>query len=129
MGILGTNAYDVSDHEVGVYTKASNFNHSCSPNAIFLTNPNTGELRIHALDNIPPGDEIFVSYISADRFHGKPRQVRQDALLAEYHFTCACSLCSLSEAESKMSETKTLEFEEMMKNFGRKAHEMQRFLI
>ena len=98
----------VSDDDSVICLRASRFNHSCSPNARILFNSNTGELRIYALGTIPRGEEIFVPYISNRCLYGKPRRSRQAILRARYHFTCACSVCSLPEAESKMSDARRL---------------------
>jgi hypothetical protein len=106
LGILATNAFAINDYDSGVCLRASRFNHSCSPNARFSFNSNTGELRIYALGNILPGEEIFVSYISSRGLYGSPRRSRQGNLRDRYHFTCACSVCSLSEAKSKMSDAR-----------------------
>ncbi|KAN0128918.1 hypothetical protein V8E53_013291 [Lactarius tabidus] len=107
VGIFNTNAYTVvaSDDSV-VFSKASRFNHSCSPNARFEFDSNTGELRIYALGPIPRGEEIFVAYFSKRFLYSKPRRSRQAILLALYHFTCSCPICSLPEAESKMSDAR-----------------------
>jgi hypothetical protein len=131
IGIYSTNSYAISGDEAGIYSRASKFNHSCSPNARFSFNSSTGEIRIHALGTIPLGEEIFVSYIGSRCFHSKPRRSRQAELLAGYHFTCACSVCSLPEAESEMSDARhsnTYELCEIM-NLERIAHEMRRFGI
>ena len=61
---------------------------------------------MRALDTIPPGEEIFISYIGSKCAYSKTRRSRQATLLAGYHFTCTCSVCSLSEAESKRSDTR-----------------------
>ena len=108
IGIYTTNACEFSDYEAGVYQKASKFNHSCSPNARPWFNSDTGEIRIHALDTIRLGEEIFFMYLNTRDFYSQPRRLRQTYLLAGYHFTCACSACSLSEAESKMNDARRL---------------------
>ena len=112
-GIFETNAYGVSDSEGpsgGICLRASRFNHSCSPNARFSFNSNTGDLRIYALGTIPRGEEIFIGYISEHLLGRRPykslRQSRQDTLRARYHFTCECSVCSLFEAESNISDAR-----------------------
>ena len=113
LGILGTNLFSLTDDDSGIVLRASRFNHSCSPNARYSFNSNTGELRIYALGTIPLGEEIFVAYISSRGLYGTPRRSRQAALRARYHFTCACSVCSLSEAESKMSDARRVKVNEL----------------
>ena len=112
LGVFGTNAFAVSDDDAVVCLKASRFNHSCSPNAKYSFDSNTGELRIYALGTIPRGEEIFISYISGP--HRSPRRMRQAKLHSGYHFTCACSSCSLPKAESKMSDTRRQRVNELL---------------
>ena len=102
LGIFGTNAMITTGINGGVCLRASRFNHSCSPNAHYSFNSNTGEIRIYALGTIPRGEEIFVPYLCLFQ----SRQSRQANLRRRYHFTCACSVCSLPEAESKKSDAR-----------------------
>ena len=109
LGIFNTNSFAVSGSG-GICLRSASFNHSCSPNARFTFNANSRELRIYALGTIPYGEEIFVAYIGKGllgrRLYGSPRQSRQAILRTRYHFTCACSACSLPEAESKISDAR-----------------------
>ena len=112
-GIVGTNGFSIADDDSGICLKASRFNHSCNPNARYSFNSATGQLRIYALGSIPRGEEIFVAYISSRGLYGSPRRSRQATLRARYHFTCACSVCSLPEAESKMSDGRRVKLTEL----------------
>ena len=123
-GIFNTNVFGVSDSGVpsgGICLKASRFNHSCSPNARFTFNSNTGDLRIYALCTIPCGEELFVGYIDhsllGKPLYGSPRRTRQAALRHHLHFTCECSACSLSEAEVEMSDARRQRIYEVMQSF------------
>ena len=109
-GIFSTNSFRVSG-SAGICLRASRFNHSCSPNATFMFNSNTGDLRIYALGTIPCGEEIFIAYISTNDLlgrgmYGSSRRSRQVTLRNRYHFTCKCSVCSLSKAKSKVSDAR-----------------------
>ena len=110
LGIFHTNAFALSVSAGGICLRASRFNHSCSPNARYTFNSNTGKLRIYALGTIPRGEEIFVGYVDQGslgrRLYGTTRRSRQAVLRTRYHFTCACPVCSLSEAESKISDAR-----------------------
>ncbi|KAF8257875.1 hypothetical protein EI94DRAFT_1691960 [Lactarius quietus] len=108
VGIYGTNSFGLDDDsdDSGMFLKASRFNHSCNPNARFSFHSSTGDLRIYALGTIPRGEEIFIPYISGKSLYGNTRRSRQDILHAQFHFTCACSVCSLPEAESKKSDAR-----------------------
>ena len=112
LGVFGTNAFAISNDDAVVALKASRFNHSCSPNAKYSFDSDTGELQIYALGTIPRGEEIFISYISS--LHRSPRRSRQATLHSGYHFTCACSGCSLPKAESKMSDTRRQRVNELL---------------
>jgi hypothetical protein len=107
-GIFATNSFAVgtAHDDSGICLRGSRFNHSCSPNARHSFNSNTGELEIHALGTIPCGEEICIAYISSKWLYGTPRRSRQAILRTQYHFTCVCSVCSLPEAESKMSDAR-----------------------
>ena len=120
LDIFDTNAFCVSNDELGVYLRALRFNHSCCPNAYCEFNSNRPrELRIRALCTIPRGKEIFISYVSRRCLFGSPRRSRQAVLDSEYHFTCVCSVCSLPEAESKRSDARRQRINELWEMVGR----------
>ena len=120
LGIFNTNGFAVSDDESpgGIFLRASRFNHSCSPNAKFSFNSKTGMVQFYALGTIPCGEEIFITYIDREtlgrRLYVCPRQTRQATLRTRYHFTCACPACSLSEAESKISDARRQKLNELV---------------
>ena len=121
LGLFGTNAIATTDGNGGVCLGASRFNHSCSPNARFSFNSNTGDLRIYAVGTIPRGEEIFVGYIDhsllGKPLYGSPRRLRQAALHTHLHFTCECSACSLSEAEAEMSDARRHRINAILESF------------
>ncbi|KAF8259761.1 hypothetical protein EI94DRAFT_969320 [Lactarius quietus] len=118
LGIYSTNVFGLGSNssDAGVCPKASKFNHSCSPNAKFSFNSDTGEARIYALGTIPRGEEIFIAYIGSTDLYGTPRRLRQANLRNCYHFTCACPICSLSEAESKKSDARRVKVNQLREN-------------
>ena len=96
----------------------SMFNHSCEPNCRALEGAKGegeteeaaaaaaaaaagGDLRLQmvitAKREIASGEECTISYIEADA----PRRVRQERLLSNYHFLCACPRCVREEADPK----------------------------
>ncbi|KAF8259770.1 hypothetical protein EI94DRAFT_1614369, partial [Lactarius quietus] len=115
VGILSTNSFSLRDDnsDAAICLKASRFNHSCTPNARFSFNSSTEEAQIYALGPIPRGDEIFIVYINGRNLYGAPRESRQDELRKVYHFTCTCSVCSLSKAESKKSDARRIKINEV----------------
>jgi hypothetical protein len=118
-GIFATNAFTLAEDNSGICLKASRFNHSCSPNARHEFNSKTGELEIFALGSIRCGEEIFLAYIGCRCIYGSPRRSRQAILRERYHFTCACSVCSLPEAEAKMSDARRQKVNELWETAGR----------
>lgn len=75
--------------------------HSCSPNAVYRFEPSTLTFEVRALSPIPPGAQVFISYIDP----ALPRAKRQDAL-SSYGFTCACTACALTGPALSQSETR-----------------------
>ena len=75
----------------GIFPNASRFNHSCVPNAFFSWNEKSKALTIHAIIDIPSGQEIFLNYYSGDFLDTTIE--RQQELSNSYNFECACSAC------------------------------------
>lgn len=83
----------------GLYLLASRLNHGCFPNvARFDAFDAPGEggwcLQIRAMDPIPAGSELLLSYFPISL----PLAQRQARLRADYGFECACARCSLEAA-------------------------------
>lgn len=69
--------------------QAAIINHSCTPNAIIVFDG--PKLTVRALDAIPTGGEVLISYIDSTAPYG----VRQAELKDQYFFTCNCKKCQL----------------------------------
>ncbi|KIM41547.1 hypothetical protein M413DRAFT_71955, partial [Hebeloma cylindrosporum] len=105
-GILRTNGFEIelpfSRESMKckysmVGNKASRFNHSCSPNALFGFSLDSFSIQFHALKDIKKGEEIFCSYIDLHQ----TAEERQ-AALSRYGFECACRSCkSATEASDR----------------------------
>ena len=121
LGIFGTNSFTVSESDSVICLRASRFNHSCSPNAHYRIDSSTGELHFIALRAITRGEEISISYIGRRTLYGSPRRSRQAILRPTYHFTCSCSVCSLSKAKSKISDARRQRVNELWEIIGRLA--------
>ena len=83
------NAFEMTVGASGVFLKASRINHSCCPNACFAWNRYLGRLTIHAMVDIPAGEEITISY-------GRPfitLQERQAMFRRCFGFVCDCPAC------------------------------------
>ena len=89
-----SNAYPTDDDPpaAAVFATASRFNHSCNPNAHQNWNAATRRMTVHALESIPRGEEITISYRAGT---GEVRAERRAALLAECGFECCCPWCEL----------------------------------
>ncbi|KAB8261656.1 hypothetical protein BDV32DRAFT_148302 [Aspergillus pseudonomiae] len=101
--ILNTNSFgvtipDSADHRA-VFLQISRLNHACRPNAAYQFDPETLVQTIYAIDDIPPGEEITISYIDTL----VPYTQRQNDL-ANWGFECTCQLCSLAPEDRVRSD-------------------------
>ena len=117
-GRFSTNTFGGCNGDSAICLKASRFNHSCSPNACFEYDSTTRKLQLNALRAIPRGEEICVAYTNCRSLFGSTRRSRQADLLSRYHFTCMCSICSLSKAESKKSDARRQRLDELWETAG-----------
>ncbi|KAI0319514.1 hypothetical protein OF83DRAFT_1109832 [Amylostereum chailletii] len=95
IGIYGTNAIATGEDDSSIFLLASRFNHSCRPNARYSWHAASRALRIYALQDIPEGQEIMVSYIAGRNVYGSTKAERFERLNVRYGFYCACEACSL----------------------------------
>ncbi|KAJ8402850.1 hypothetical protein AAFF_G00361640 [Aldrovandia affinis] len=106
-GQVNCNGFTIEDEELShlgsaVFPDVALMNHSCSPNVIVTYKGTVAEVR--AVQEIPPGDEIFTSYI--DLLY--PTEDRNERLRDSYFFTCDCNECSTrSKDKAKMEIRKT----------------------
>lgn len=75
---------------VALFHQASFANHSCMPNVEWIIDPGSNQIRLVALRDLAPGEELFLSYIN----HKVPFEQRQQSLFG-YGFTCRCPKCLL----------------------------------
>lgn len=101
-GIIRTNALPMGPNlnTGGIFLQACRINHACDSNAVNHWNENLDQLTIHAIRDIRKGEEITISYLSALQ----NRQTRQEDLLQNFRFTCACQLCCSPLGESKATD-------------------------
>lgn len=76
----------------GFFALQSTMNHSCAPNAAADCDP-SGQLVVSALQDIPVGAELLLSYIEEEGTDLADRQ----AMLWDYGFNCACSRCEAEQ--------------------------------
>ncbi|KAJ3271909.1 hypothetical protein HDV01_006123 [Terramyces sp. JEL0728] len=94
---INSNSHAVHDPEgvtnseigVGMFPMVAMLNHSCAPNAVFVTGGN-GMMVVRVVTPVAEGEEICVSYV--DLF--APKWERQGKLLTSKFFWCQCKRCN-----------------------------------
>lgn len=103
LGIARTNVLPLvgsDDASGGLFLDASRINHSCRHNAHNTWNENIGELTVHALRDIDPGQGITISYLpSTSEFAERQRHLKE-----KFKFKCKCELCSLPVVKRELSD-------------------------
>ncbi|KAF2873778.1 hypothetical protein BDV95DRAFT_541144 [Massariosphaeria phaeospora] len=97
---FGVKVWDGTSHLV-VVPEAAKINHACRPNAHKRFDDFTLGSDIFAMKDIKKGEEITMSY----GFSTHPHPLRQEALLANWGFTCTCSLCTSPTTTLNASDT------------------------
>jgi hypothetical protein len=94
LNIIGIYITHMLGKKDGVFTKVSQFNHSCKPNAFGHKEPQSLELR--ALKNIKAGQEITCAkYDSLSCIYMLNRKRRQEELHRRFLALCHCNHCDL----------------------------------
>ncbi|CAD6578124.1 MAG: hypothetical protein ASARMPRED_008537 [Alectoria sarmentosa] len=94
------NCFEMRPPGSGIFLKAARINHSCCPNAFFSWNSNLQRVTIHAMVDIPAGDEITISYI----FPFFSLETRQAVFREHYAFGCDCPACNLETLAGQSGE-------------------------
>jgi hypothetical protein len=117
LGIIRTNALPIDADGIGggLFLKACRINHSCNNNARKSWNQRIQRHTVHALRDIPKGEEITIYYLNSD----SARAVRQKRLQDKFGFLCSCELCSLSEEESQQSDKRLARIDQLDDLIGR----------
>ncbi|XP_074505396.1 protein-lysine N-trimethyltransferase SMYD5 [Sebastes fasciatus] len=76
----------------GLFLLQSSCNHSCIPNAEASFPDNNFLLRLSALSDINPGEEICISYLDCCQ-RDRSRHSRHKVLRENYLFVCSCPKC------------------------------------
>ncbi|KAJ1307421.1 hypothetical protein OPQ81_001523 [Rhizoctonia solani] len=100
--VFQTNAISAGQRGTGLFPRTARLNHGCSKafGAVYSWRDDEGVLVVHAIKDIPKGQEILTTYMNTKR----RRSERQAHLRAVYHFDCACSVCALPKEESAASD-------------------------
>ncbi|CAF9933562.1 hypothetical protein IMSHALPRED_009393 [Imshaugia aleurites] len=94
------NCFELGSGASGIFLKASRINHSCRPNAFFSWNLLLHRMTIHAIVDIPAGEEVTVSYV----FPFFALAHRRDVFRKHYGFECDCPVCCLELASAQRSD-------------------------
>lgn len=94
------NCFEVGAAESGIFMEASRINNSCCPNAFFSWNQNLQRVTVHAIVDIPAGEEITVCYV----FPFFSRVYRQMMFREHYGFECGCPACLIDTPIGQKSE-------------------------
>ncbi|EDO35500.1 predicted protein [Nematostella vectensis] len=98
---ISCNSFAICDGEMqaigtGIFPNAVCLNHSCAPNSVAVFNGTN--IYIKALEEIPVGEELTISYIQ--QLH--PRETRQEELQTQFCFYCQCHRCLDASDNNKM---------------------------
>ena len=93
LGIFDTNDMDFGGSGA-VFPVMARVNHSCQPNAEFVSDQERGIQRLVAIDNIDKEDEITINYLPMEEEGSDVKKRRQQFLKKHYCFTCTCRCCS-----------------------------------
>lgn len=103
LGIFFTNDMNF-DGDAAVFPIISRANHSCVPNADFVTRGERRVQEIIATSNIAAGEEITLSYLHAASEGSEGKKERQGYTRLWYGFQCRCGACSLDGQELILDE-------------------------
>lgn len=76
-----------------LYEKISRMNHSCRPNAVTDWNATLSMATVHAIVEIPKGNEITIDYMAAAQGCLRTTAQRAVDLRKGYQFDCGCVVC------------------------------------
>ncbi|KAL8792197.1 MAG: hypothetical protein Q9195_005219 [Heterodermia aff. obscurata] len=104
-----------------VFVNASQFNHSCLPNAFYTWNDNLGAnprgcLTIHAIRDIAFGEEILINYLNEDSQVSGIAQRKK--LQAGYGFECNCPACDSGAPDAARVEDNRKWIQEIIRARG-----------
>ena len=102
-GMVYTNAMDF-DGDAAICPMIARANHSCRPNAEFVTRSDLGKKLLVAMYVIQEGEEICINYMDMKEEGTDTRDVRQEKLIETWGFRCCCFACTLQvRVDSKLS--------------------------
>lgn len=97
-GIFYTNAMTYGD-DAALCPVMARANHSCRPNAEFISRADLGEQHLVTNYVINKGEEITINYMSMAEEGSDTKETRQSYLRRDYGFQCTCKACTLEGQE------------------------------
>lgn len=104
VGTFYTNSMMYDGDNAALFPIMARSNHSCRPNAEFITRKDLGVQHLVAMHVISPGEEICINYMAASGEGSDDRETRQKYLRCFYGFHCICVDCTLQGDELKKNE-------------------------
>jgi hypothetical protein len=126
LGIIRTNCLPIEANGIGggIFFEACRINHACDNNAQKHWNQCIEQHTVHALRDIPKGEEITIYYLSLD----SSREVRQKKLQDNFRFLCSCRMCSLPTKQSQENDKRLERIDHLDDLIGRDGMRMN-FLL
>lgn len=125
--IFYNNNFALSD-KVGtqaVFPTVARINHSCVPNSQGNFHEGLGSFAVHATRDIPPEEEVTISYLH----NGLGlRNTRQSSLQRGYGFHCDCELCAGSPQRRKESRERRSKLQTSLATFAKQQQQLLQHL-
>ncbi|KAF2735788.1 hypothetical protein EJ04DRAFT_434374 [Polyplosphaeria fusca] len=94
---------------LGVIPEAARVNHVCRQNSYYRFHDFSMTLEVFAIRNVDEGEEFSFSYGLSDQ----PHDIRQQAIKANWEFTCKCALCNAPKADIEASDKRLARIAEL----------------
>ncbi|KAI0647981.1 hypothetical protein C8Q79DRAFT_905278 [Trametes meyenii] len=120
LAIFQTNAVSAGTRGVGIFPRMARLNHGCSGafNVVYTWRDDEAVLVVHALKPVKEGEELLTTYTNTKR----PRHIRRQFTLEHYGFECQCSVCSLPEDLSTLSDQRLNTMSDLYARFSSWGH-------
>lgn len=104
VGMFYTNCMSYGDGDVCVCPVMARANHSCRPNAEFVSRVDLGKMELRAMYVIEAGEEVNINYLAMSEEGTEGRDVRREYLRRYYGFQCTCIACTMEDDELAVEE-------------------------
>jgi len=112
LGIFYTNDMNY-DGDAVLCPVMARANHSCVPNAEFITRRDQGEQRLVTIYPIKAGEEVTINYMSMKEEGTEMGEARREYLRKWYKFQCLCRACTLQDQCLETNEILREEIKEL----------------